>query len=221
MLICRSIAWLFINIALYSCVQAQQPFVGRLVYSVEIADSSLRDLFPPSTMTIYTNDTLLRIETHTDQLGQQVAIQHIAQQKSYLLVQTPHGKYAIQIPPSPKENPKYTYKKKHGKTVVAGLKSKRLTVDLANSTSSATTFDYLYHKKINAKYVPGYEYFPGLLTDYVVSSRDGFYHHRLQEISWQDVSPDLFGIPSDFTIISMPDFVDIMTKKQGEDPSTE
>ena len=82
---------------------AQKAFTGKLVYRVEIADTSLQNMFPPSTMTIYTNDTILRVETRTDALGAQVLIQHMEKKKAYLLIESPMGKYAIQIPEKEEE----------------------------------------------------------------------------------------------------------------------
>lgn len=194
---------------LTSIASAQRPFTGKLVYSVEIADTSLRQLFPPSLMTIYTNDTILRVETHTDQLGKQVLIQHLQKNKGYLLIETAAGNYAIQVPE--KENSgeeKYTFSHVKGKKVICGLKSKKLAV---STTGIKQPLEYYYHKAIPARYVPGFEHFPGLLTDYYVLTKDGLYHHQLKEISTQAVSKDLFGIPSDYRKISMSDFVDIMT----------
>lgn len=193
---------------------AQKAFTGKLVYRVEIADTSLQNMFPPSTMTIYTNDTILRVETRTDALGAQVLIQHMEKKKAYLLIESPMGKYAIQIPEKEEEvEKKYTYKKAKGKKTVQGLDSKKL---LVANTSIKEQLEFYYHKKIAAKYLPGFEDFPGLLTDYYVVSTDGVYHHQLVECTPQQVSRDLFGIPSDYQKITMSDFVDLVTGGQEE-----
>ena len=60
---------LFTLISLSSISQKYVPFAGKLVYSIQITDTSLRKLIPTKTMVVYTNDTLLRIENDTDQLG--------------------------------------------------------------------------------------------------------------------------------------------------------
>lgn len=195
-------------------VRAQKPFEGKLVYSIEISDTSLRQLFPSSTMTIYTNDTIVRIETKTDALGQQILIQHLQKNKAYLLIETATDKYAIQLPEkdplrqAQDTEKKYTYKKAKGKKLISGLSSRKALVSFP---SVVPKMEFYYHKEISAKYVPGFEDFPGLLTDYYVVSKDGIYHHQLKEITIQPVSRDLFGIPSDYKKISMSDFVDIMT----------
>lgn len=188
---------------------SQKPFEGKLVYSIEISDTSLRQLFPSSTMTIYTNDTIVRIETKTDALGQQILIQHLQKNKAYLLIETATDKYAIQLPEKgDKEEKKYTYKKMKGKKLIAGLVSRKLLVSFP---SVIPKMEFYYHKEISAKYVPGFEDFPGLLTNYYVVSKDGIYHHQLKEITIEPISRDLFGIPSDYKKISMSDFVDMMT----------
>lgn len=191
---------------------AQAPFVGKLIYSIEIADTAMRDMFSTSTMTIYTNDTIIRVETSTETLGTQVLIQHIEKKKSYLLIDTPIGNFAIQIPSdSTKSEKKYTYKKVSGQREIAGLKSSKLEV---SNTVVAEKLPFYYHKDIAAKLLPGFEDFPGLLTDYFVISKDGLYHHQLIEVKHEPVNKDLFGIPSDYERVTMDDFVDKMTSEK-------
>ena len=76
---------------------AQKPFQGVLVYNVYLQDTSLHSIFPPEKMILYTNDTLLRIETQTHLTGQQTQIRHLQKQRSILLLDSPKGKYGIQI----------------------------------------------------------------------------------------------------------------------------
>lgn len=194
---------------LTTCAFSQKPFVGKLVYSVEIADTSLREYFPVSRMVIFTNDTLIRVETSTEALGKQVLIQHITKKKAYLLIETPTGKYAVQIPEKEEaKEKKYSFKTTKGEKTIGGLKSKKLIV---SNASVKEELDFFFHTKISAKYLPGFEDFPGLLTDYYVVSTDGLYHHQLIETSTELPEKDLFGIPSDYIRLSMSDFVDLMT----------
>ncbi|HLU86761.1 MAG TPA: hypothetical protein VKZ44_03330 [Taishania sp.] len=198
---------------LVSNVFSQKQFEGVLTYQIEIADTSLRSFYPSSIMTIYTNDTLLRVETKTENLGDQILIHHFQKNKGYLLIQTALGKYAIQIPEDTTHTQKYTYKKTRGKQEILGLKSKKLLVKTKNHDAPLTAF---YHKKISAKYIPGFDYFPGLVTSYQVHTNDGIYNHTLIAIERKKVDKDLFGIPSDYTRISMSDFVDLMTSEPQE-----
>jgi hypothetical protein len=187
---------------------SQKPFVGKLVYSIEIADTSMKQMFPASTMTIYSNDTILRVETKTETLGQQVLIHHLTKKKAYLLIESPLGKFAIQIPEETSEKEKYTYKKAKGKKTVCQLNSSKLNVSVTGFEGLLTAY---YHKKISAKYIPGFEHFPGLPTSYQALTTDGIYQHELIQIQSEPVSKDLFGIPSDYQRISMSEFVDLMT----------
>ncbi|MCO5259657.1 MAG: hypothetical protein M9916_05890 [Crocinitomicaceae bacterium] len=192
----------------------QSPFIGKLVYNVEIADTSLTRLFNPSKMIIYTNDTLLRVETHTDALGTQVLIQHLQKNKAYLLIDSPNGKYAIQIPDVQQKQSNYHYKKGKGTKSIASIKSNVLLVthpDVENQ------MEFYYNKKILAKYIPSFEDFPGLLTEYYTITQDGVYRHRLQGIDYKIPSKDLFGIPSDYQRVSMDDFVNLMSGGEKEE----
>ena len=65
--------------------QKHEPFTGKLTYSINIADTSLSKYFPEKKMYIFTNDSLLRIENHTEEFGTQVLIKHL------LVVYNMHG----------------------------------------------------------------------------------------------------------------------------------
>src|SRR3989338_6114616 len=78
---------------LFSLAQSKTSFTGMLEYKITVRDTSLRNFFPDNTMAIYTNDTVVRQENYTPQLGQQVNIRHIEKNKSYLLLQTDFGKF--------------------------------------------------------------------------------------------------------------------------------
>lgn len=108
-------------------------------------------------MTIYTNDTLIRVETQTDALGKQVLIHHLIKDKGYLLIESQLGSYAIQIPQKEVADQQgYHYKKTRGKEIVCGLKSKKLNVSYADFPEN---LDFFYTKSISAKYLPGFETF--------------------------------------------------------------
>ena len=79
----------FILIFLYQFAvfaQKQVPFKGRLIYKIEFinpVDSTQNTI---SKSIVYTNDTLVRVESETGQLGPQVLIKHLILQKYYLLI---------------------------------------------------------------------------------------------------------------------------------------
>lgn len=202
------IIFLFITSVTFG--QKQTGFTGRLVYSVETTDSAMMELFHERKMIIYTNDTLVRVENMTDQLGQQVAIRHLSLQKSYLLLKTAEGNFAIQtkfdqdsIKPS-----KYTYTKKWGKKKIAGIKAKKLIVNHKDFKEPLT---FYYLKKTPSKYLDGFNNFPGLLVEYYIPTEDGILKYTLTSMESDPTNLDLYGIPSDYQKVTMSEFIDIMT----------
>ncbi len=194
-----------------------ESFVGKLVYSIEIMDTSLREMIPNKKMVIYTNDTLLRIENRTDQLGDQVIVKHLGLDKSYLLIATPFSNYAIQTDHSTEEKDSYpyTYKKKCGTKKILGMKAKRLMVSHANFKEP---MEFLYLKKYSTKYVNTLENFPGLPVKYYISSIDGTYKYELISIEYITPEKDLFGIPSDYKRVSFTQFLEEIMQMQGDAP---
>jgi len=127
--------------------QQQDPFSGRLIYSIIMTDTAMVELFPQNEMKVYTNDTLVRVENTTSQLGLQVAIRHLLLNKSYLLLSTDRGNFAIQTKFADSlYNDKYTYKKKLGNKIINGLKAKKVLVSHSNF-EQPIQFDY--YKKLN------------------------------------------------------------------------
>lgn len=202
----------FLFICLFSpslvFAQKQVPFTGKLTYKIEFVDSNFRDLIPASKMVIYSNDTLLRIENQTDQLGKQVLIKHLILNKSYLLIETPLGKFAIQTDHASDSLPsKYTYKKKRGKAKIAGIKARKLMISHPDMKMER---EILYTKKYSPKYLNHFKDFPGLPLHYYIINVDGVYEYTLENMEIMLPEKDLFGIPSDYKRISYSDFVDLM-----------
>lgn len=195
--------------------QKQEPFVGKLVYSIVIADTSLQKIIPAKQMVVYTNDTLLRIENETDQLGKQVIIKHMQLNKSYLLLRTSFEKYAIQTDHNADSITKYPYsfKKKMGRKRIAGQKANRLMVSHENFQEP---IEFLYLKKHNAKYLNTLENFPGLPVRYFISSVDGVYIYTLISIEYITPEKDLFGIPSDYKKVSFDQFLNEVLEYQQQ-----
>lgn len=190
--------------------QKNKAFAGRLVYSIEITDTSLTSLFPKKEMRIYTNDTLIRTENVTDQLGLQVAIRHLQLNKSYLLLHTEKGNFAIQtkFETDLEKTSRFTFKKKCGTKVVGGVKSKK--VQVFNENFKEDVFFY-YTKNCSAKLLDGFENFPGLLTEYYVPMADGILKYTLISMEEDPTNFDLYGIPSDYKRVTMDEFIELMT----------
>ena len=213
----RSILVVFLFVALGTFAQEQLPFQGKLVYSIQMMDTNLRQMYPDKEMVIYTNDTLLRIENSTDQLGQQVLIKHMILNKSYLLLETPINNYAIQTDHSTQkvDSFPYSFEKKWGKRKIAGLKANRLMVKHA---AFEEPMEFLYLKKTSNKYLNAFTQFPGLLTKYYVVTVDGIIIYTLKSMETMVPEHDLFGIPSDFKKVTFDQFMDEIMNFNSEEP---
>lgn len=157
-------------------------------------------------VTLYTNDTVVRVETETEQFGVQVYIRNMALNKAYLLLELDGNKYAIQTDLSKKTDtiPKsYTVKKKMGSKKVAGLKAKKYFVKDQNTEG----FYCYFSRKLSNKYLQVYPEVNGLAVDYYIPSQDGLIHYELLEKKDETVNRDLFGIPSDYKRISFEEFM--------------
>ena len=205
----------FILLSSFAFSQKQKPFTGRLVYTVSITDTAFTSIFPEKKMTLYTNDTLVRVENMTEQFGLQVAIRHLELNKSYLLLNTYKGKFAIQTKFETDEvkESKFTFKKKFGSKKIAGLKAKKLEVTHEGFENPLT---FYYFKKLKSSYLDGFENFPGLLAEYYIPTPDGVFKYTLVSLENDPTNQDLYGIPTDFEKISMDDFVDLMTSGSEE-----
>lgn len=191
--------------------QKKQAFQGKLIYQIEIQDTNLRSQFPTSIMTVYTNDTIVRIDNTTSQLGAQSLILHTLLNKSYLLLQTPKGNFAIQTNHNAPKNqdsvaytPKYTYKKLKKRQRYLSYKLKRLAVENANFKTPLT---FLYDPTLSPKYINAFLDFPGLPYVYYLATPDGIFKYSL--IKREDFIPkkETFGLPEDYKKVSFEDFL--------------
>lgn len=199
--------------------QTYEPFQGKLVYSIEMADTSLQKYFPTKTMVVYTNDTIVRIENETKQMGKQIVIKHTVLNKSILLLQNGDQKFAIQTDLSKEKNSKndsikqkYIYKKKLGKRKIVGLKANRMDVSLQGQKNS---IEILYLKHTSPKYVDAYEGIPGLPVRYYIKTEDGIVVYTLIYMDRVVVNRDLLGVPSDYKRVTFDQFLEEMMKSKN------
>lgn len=205
----------FILFSSFAFSQKQTPFTGKLVYSVTITDTAFSSIFTEKQMVVYTNDTLVRVENMTEQFGMQVAIRHLELNKSYLLISTFKGDFAIQTKFESDEvkTSKFTFKKKFGAAKFAGQKAKKLEV---THEGFEQPLQFFYFKKTKSNYLDGFENFPGLLAEYYIPTPDGIFKYTLISIENDPTNIDLYGIPNDFKKISMDEFVKLMTGDEEE-----
>lgn len=206
----------FLLVSFFGFTQKHKTFTGRLVYSIQICDTSLQTLIPIKYMVIHTNDTLLRIDNESDQFGVQTIIKHLNLNKSYLLIQTPNKNYAIQTDHSTEKTDSFpfVYKKKLGKKEICGLKVKKLKV---SHKAFPEDFEFLYIKQYSNKYINALPNFPGLLVQYYIPTIDGIYEYKLVGIEEMEPEKDIFGIPSDFKKVTFDEFLDEIMKAKEED----
>lgn len=196
-----------------------------LEYKISVRDSALRDLVPDNRMVVYSNDTIVRIENFTDNLGKQIAIKHMLMDKSYLLLETEFGKFAIQMDESEEQEKaqasdtstvevdNYVFKKKCGKKRLLGRKMNRLMV---SNPDFGEPIEFLYMKGYSTQIVNAYPEINGIPTKYSVITPDAIFDYELVKINEFTPQHDLFGVPSDFERVSFDDFMDkLIDSKAG------
>tara|TARA_R110002072_G_scaffold301227_1_gene480580 strand:+ start:7923 stop:8633 length:711 start_codon:yes stop_codon:yes gene_type:complete len=210
---------LFIVNTTLSFSQKQKPFTGMLEYKLAARDTSMKDILTSYPMVIYSNDTITRTENITKQLGPQVVIHHLILNKSYLLLKTAHGKFAIKTDLSKNANKSdttqsnYTFEKKFFKRKILGMKANRI---LVSHPSFTEPIEFLYLKKTSNKYNKIFDEVPGLLVKYSIATPNGILDYELTKMSKYTPEKDMFGIPSDFKKITFDEFIDIMTSPENQ-----
>jgi len=202
--------------------QNKKHFTGMLEYRISIRDTAMGNMMPVNKMVVYTNDTIVRIENYTQNLGKQVAIKHMTKGKSYLLLETDFGNFALQMDadeelssePNPNDTAtvaEYAFKKKCLKKRLLGRKAKRMLVSHADFEEP---IEFLYLKGYSNKIVDTYEEVPGLPVKYSIPMTDAVLDYELVKMSEYTPERDLFGIPDDFERISFNDFMDRLIDSQ-------
>ena len=189
-----------------SAVSQNTPFSGILKYKATVMAPDTNKIWKTWNVTLYTNDTVVRVETETEQFGVQVYIRNMSLNKAYLLLELDGNKYAIQTDLSKKTDSiskTYTVHKKSGSKKIAGQKGKRYLIKDKNTDG----FYGYFSNKLSNKYLQVYPEIKGLALDYYIPSQDGLIHYELTEKKDQAVSRDLFGIPSDYKRISFEEFM--------------
>lgn len=207
---------LILGINTSAFAQKNLPFEGQLMYQVRFLRAYDSTVMDHSFQTIFTNDTLVRIESFSEQLGPQVVIKHLILGKYYILLEANDQKYAIQQTIKPDSvKTQYIYKKKRGKKTVFGMKAKKVLVSHPNWTKSLVIW---YLPEVSSKYIDAYSGIPGLPLAYEIHTEDGVYQYSLQRIQREEVSKDQFGIPSHFKKVTFDQFMDEMIQEQTVEP---
>jgi len=200
-----------------------------LEYKISTRDTMMSQLIPDNRMIVYTNDTVVRVENFTHNLGTQIAIKHMILDKSYLLLDTEFGKYAIQMDESEaqkqkqasdttySEDDEYVFEKKCGKKRMLGYKMNRVLVTHPEfgESEEEETIEFLYLKGYSSRIVDAYPKINGIPTKYSVITPDAVLDYTLVKISEYTPDHDLFGIASDFERVSFNEFMDKLIEANG------
>lgn len=216
-------------ISFNSQAQYKKHFTGMFEYKISVRDTALRNMMPDNRMIVYTNDTVVRIENFTQNLGKQVAIKHMHLDKSYLLLETEFGKFALQMndseeissEPNPNDTVKvdeYLFDKKCFKRHIIGTKAKRMIVTHADFKEPV---EFLYLKGYSNKILDVYEEIQGLPVRYSVPMTDAVLDYELVKMSEYTPDRDLFGIPDDYERINFNDFMDRLIDSKETMQSTD
>lgn len=192
----------FSCISLCAFSQKERTFNGELLYTIERI--SPKDS-TQGKMLIYAKDSLQRVVNFSSNLGKQEMIKHLRLNKSFLLVSTTRGDYAIKTDHHQADSSiNYSFKRKLGKLSVGGIKAKRAELSI---TGIDKKFEVFYYKKIDAKYGSAYQNLPGLPVQYIVATEDGIYQYTLESIKFFDPPIDLFIIPDTYQKVSIEEFI--------------
>ena len=186
--------------------QKNEPFQGTFNYRIDFQVHPDSLAIPYSKMVVYTNDTLVRVDTETAQLGEQLLITHLELRKYYLLLQLDSKKYAIQGHlPKDTTVSAYHFKRKMGSKKIAGIKAKKVLVSASYFPKPMIMW---YAPDISSKYLNVLSGIKGLPLDYYVKMEDGYLHYVLETAEIAPVNRELFGISSDYQKVTFDQFIE-------------
>jgi len=194
--------------SLFFAQKKQTPFNGELLFTAKRiipADSAKENVL------IYAKDSLLKVINFSSHMGKQELIKHLTKEKSYLLLETTKGKFAIKTDYSKAQDTslQYAFTKKMGSKKINGKKAKKLEVKFNDIDKK---FTFYYYKDIDAKYGSAYTSFPGLVVQYVIPTDHGVYEYVLTELKQTTPPLSLFMIPEGYKRVTLEEFMDEMTK---------
>jgi hypothetical protein len=184
------------------------PFSGELLFKAQriIPMDSVQEH-----MLIYAKDSLLNVVNFSSNMGKQELIKHLSKEKSYLLLETTKGKYAIRTNYTKHQDStlSYSFKKKLGSKRIAGMKAKKLSVTFKDIDKK---FSFYYLKNIPAMYGSAYTNFPGLVVEYYIPTDEGMFQYTLTEFKRIDPPLTLFMVPTGYKLVSIEEFMEELSK---------
>lgn len=210
----RFLSLLSILIFFTSC-GVQKPnnnsFEGMFVYKLSSEMINPNDEDSLNYQVVYAKDSMLRVENFT-QIGKQVYIKHIPKNRAYILMDVYTKKVAVQSYPDDAPNAgKYLFKSKMGKQNIAGRKAKKIQVEIPDVDS---VFQMSYYPDISPKYSEAIPGIPGLPAKFTLYSKNEFIDYEMVLIEEREVSIDIFGIPNDYEIMTMDEFIKLIQEDE-------
>lgn len=182
-----------------------ERFEGKMVYKISSQRIDKMGSDSSGYQIIYAKDSMLRIENFT-QLGKQVYIKHITKNRAYILMEFDGKKVALKsIPEPPVNTGKYEFKKKREKTAIAGRTARKMQVKIPNVDS---LFYMYYFEDISHDYSEAIPGLPGLPVKYTLIANDELSDFELILFEPKEISIDYFGIPSDYEMMTMDEFIE-------------
>lgn len=180
-----------------------QCFSGELIY--EISNIQLEDSIQEK-MLIYAKDSLLKVINFSTTMGSQELIKHLRLDKSYLLISTTKGSYAIKTDYNKHidTTSTLTYKKVLGRKTFCGKKAKKLKVTFKDIDKK---FYFYYFKDIPSKYSSAYQFLPGLPVEYYIPTDQGLIKYQLASFKSMETPLQLFMIPENFKKVTLEEFL--------------
>ncbi len=199
------ISSLSVFLILFACgTKVQERFEGKMVYKItsERTEHSQDDSL--GYQVIYAKDSMLRIENFT-QLGKQVYIKHITKNRAFILMEFEGEKVALKsIPEPPANEGKYEFSKRKGKEIIAGRSARKMEVKIPNIDS---LFIMYYFGDISHDYSEAIPGLPGLPVKFTLITNGELADFELIYFEKKAIGIDYFGIPSDYKIMTMDEFM--------------
>ena len=150
---------------------------------------------------------MLRIESYTP-IGKQIYIKHIPKNRAYILMDLGFQKVAIQtIPDTTLDDHRYKFSFASGKRDFANIISNNIKV---KDNEYDTTFIMNYYKDISPKYSTAIKGIPGLPVNYYLYVEGIWVNYQLVSLEKKALNHDLFGIPSEYKIVSLDEFIEMI-----------
>jgi hypothetical protein len=198
---------LFVSIFFLFANSAQAQLSGMLVYQVDLLSADTMNPQNHWQVVVYTNDTMVRVETQGGPFGKQVYIRHMVLNKAYLLLAMDGQKFAIRTDLANKSKDtslNYTVKKLVGSKKINAIRCKKYKITDVGAPMGYVCY---FAKKIPNKYIEVYQDIPGLALDYFLPSQNGLIHYQLVQYEAQVLDKNMFGIPSDYKKVTFEEFM--------------